>query len=382
MKYFAIGIWDDNTEYGLRLAEYLMHCTEYQIQIMTFSELRQLVKWIRKHRLDVLITGGDNALEEIRHMYYEDVFSDQKEEVQDLVSAVIELQDKVMEPVETGRNHYKVSRYWSSLNLMNFIIGTVLKIPDSSGIYGKRREKYGESIPDSGRMNRRNNVDIIGIFSPVSRCGKTTLSVAFTQLLGETERSLMICMDQYSEIFSSEQDNLSDLIFRMGTACSTESESQQDLFSDYVRNWNQMEYIPSPVYEDDLNQISSLQMVDVLKLLKEQSRYRYIVVDIRTGMDNLQEILQQCDQIFMPDPGDTVSSSKIHMFEELMRKQRVQETEEEEFLLNRIHKVRLPEVIQTNTLENYYKELGWSSFGKCVREVMERYDVGGIENRG
>ena len=225
-------------------------------------------------------------------------------------------------------------------------------------------------------------MDIIGIFSPVSRCGKTTLSVAFTQLLGETERSLMICMDQYSEIFSSEQDNLSDLIFRMGTACSTESESQQDLFSDYVRNWNQMEYIPSPVYEDDLNQISSLQMVDVLKLLKEQSRYRYIVVDIRTGMDNLQEILQQCDQIFMPDPGDTVSSSKIHMFEELMRKQRVQDPEEEEFLLNRIHKVRLPEVIQTNTLENYYKELGWSSFGKCVREVMERYDVGGIENRG
>ena len=90
MKYFAIGIWDDNTEYGLRLAEYLMHCTEYQIQIMTFSELRQLVKWIRKHSLDVLITGGENALEEIRHMYYEDVFSDQKEEVQDLVSAVIE----------------------------------------------------------------------------------------------------------------------------------------------------------------------------------------------------------------------------------------------------------------------------------------------------
>lgn len=382
MKCFAIGIWDDNTEYGLRLAEYLMHCTEYQIQIMTFSELRQLVKWLRKHSLDVLITGGDNALEEIRHMYYEDVFSDQKEEVQDLVSAVIELQDKVMEPVEAGRNHYKVSRYWSSLNLMNFITGTVLKIPDSSGTSGKRREKYGESIPGSGRMNGKNNVDIIGIFSPVSRCGKTTLSVAFTQLLGETEPSLMICMDQYSEIFSSEQDNLSDLIFRMGTASGTESESQQDLFSEYVRNWNQMEYIPSPVYEDDLNQISSLQMAEVLKLLKEQSRYRYIVVDIRTGMDNLQEILQRCDQIFMPDPGDTVSSSKIHMFEELMRKQRVQETEEEEFLLNRIHKVRLPEVIQTNTLENYYKELGWSSFGKCVREVMARYDVGGIENRG
>ena len=113
MKYFAIGIWDENTEYGLRLAEYLMHYTEYQIQVMTFSELRQLVKWIRKHSLDVLITGGENSLEEIRHMYYEDVFSDQREGVQDLVSAVIELQDKVMEPVEAGRNHYKVSRYWS-----------------------------------------------------------------------------------------------------------------------------------------------------------------------------------------------------------------------------------------------------------------------------
>ena len=132
MKYFAIGIWDENTEYGLRLAEYLMHCTEYQIQTMTFSEPCQLVKWLKRHSLDVLITGGENSLEEIRRMYNEDVFSGREEEVQNLVSALIELQDKVMEPVKLSENRYKVSRYWSSLDLMKFISGTVLKLPDPS----------------------------------------------------------------------------------------------------------------------------------------------------------------------------------------------------------------------------------------------------------
>lgn len=399
MKCFVIGIWDENTEYGLRLAEYLMHCTEYQIQIMTFSETHQLVRWMKSHSLDVLITGCENSLERIGRIYCEDVFAGLEEEVWSHVTAVIELQDKVMDPVKSGDRMYKVSRYWSSLTLMEFICGHILKIQDMSGNGRKNRE------------TEKKNVEILGIFSPVARCGKTTLSVAFTQILGEEKRALMICMDQFSELFSSDQNNLSDLIFRIHNNCNWKAEIQEDrvvhnrnpnmgseggwtefledgenpadaLLCQYIRSWNQMDYIPAPLYEDDLNQISAVQMAEVLKLLKKQNRYRYIVVDIRTGMDNLQVLLEQCDQVFMPDLGDTVSSSKIHVFEERMRRQNAQEICGNTSLMHRIHKVRLPEVIQTNTLENYYKELGWSSFGKRVREVMERYDVGGTENRG
>lgn len=413
MKYFVIGIWDENTEYGLRLAEYLMHCTEYQIQIMTFSEPCQLVKWMKNHSLDVLITGGENSLEKIKRIYCDDTNSGLAEEVWSHVTAVIELQDKAMDPVKSGDHMYMVSRYWSSLTLMEFICGHILKLQDMSCISrkkgGKERDVCYREVSSVDCRTEQKRVEIIGIFSPVARCGKTTLSVALTQLLGKEARSLMICMDQFSEIFSRDRDNLSDLIFRIHNNCNLKSEIPDMFFYDrkmtgkagekmdclsekedsiehlilkYIQHWNQMDYIPTPLYEDDLNQISSAQMAEVLKLLKKQNWYRYIVVDIRSGMDNLQAILEQCDQVFMPDPGDTVSSSKIHMFEELMRKQNDQGMAGNESFMKRIHKIRLPEVIQTNTLENYYKELGWSSFGKRVREVMEQYDVGGAEKRG
>lgn len=410
MKYYVIGIWDENTEYGLRLAEYLMHCTEYQIQIMTFSEPHQLVKWMKSHSLDVLITGGENSLEKIRRIYCDDALSGSEEEIWGQITAVIELQDKAMDPVKSGDGMYKISRYWSSLALMEFVCEHILKLQDMSGISRKKRGKdecYGATVSVEYREKHK-NVEIIGIFSPVARCGKTTLAVALTQLLGKEDRSLMICMDQFSEIFSRDRDNLSDLIFRIHNNCNFRSEKSDMIFERraygkedektdcltetgdcienlilrYIQNWNQMDYIPAPLYEDDLNQISSAQMAEILKLLKKQNQYRYIVVDIRTGMDNLQEILRLCDHVFMPDPGDTVSSSKIHVFEELMRKQNRQEVSGNASFMRKIHKIRLPEVIQTNTLENYYKELGWSSFGKRVREVMEQYDVGGAENCG
>lgn len=410
MKYYVIGIWDENTEYGLRLAEYLMHCTEYQIQIMTFSEPHQLVKWMKSHSLDVLITGGENSLEKIRRIYCDDALSGSEEEIWGQITAVIELQDKAMDPVKSGDCMYKISRYWSSLALMEFVCEHILKLQDMSGISRKKRGKdecYGATVSVEYREKHK-NVEIIGIFSPVARCGKTTLAVALTQLLGKEDRSLMICMDQFSKIFSRDRDNLSDLIFRIHNNCNFRSEKSDMIFERraygkedektdcpaetgdcienlilrYIQNWNQMDYIPAPLYEDDLNQISSAQMAEILKLLKKQNQYRYIVVDIRTGMDNLQEILRLCDHVFMPDPGDTVSSSKIHVFEELMRKQNRQEVSGNASFMRKIHKVRLPEVIQTNTLENYYKELGWSSFGKRVREVMEQYDVGGAENCG
>lgn len=389
MENNVIGICDTNTVYMKKLAEYFMQKSSIFPQIMTFSDDRQLVQYLEKGQLDVLITGGEVLLDDLNSCSSDTGIHAvwKKEGIKEHVKWRIELVDFMMNTERKDHCIFKASRYGSSAQLLqlaeNLITHGTLEdteiVSPAEGLQKGTHAVYGEWTYRGGNVVREkeSSKNVIGIYSPVNRCGKTSLAVLLTELLEQKYSSLMISMDHHSELFSGEELNLAELIYYMSRGNNLRSGPEQyHSFSEYegfVRKWQDISYIASPQSVEDLTQISAVQLCELLDLLKCNSNYQHVVIDMSEGIEKLYLVLEQCDVIFMPLLDDCISKSKLEEFEKNMCS--VIGQEEWRLLSEKIHKVWLPETIEAESTENYYKELIWSDFGNYAGKLLEQYNI-------
>lgn len=384
----VIGICDTNTVYMKKLAEYFMQKSSIPLQIMTFSDGSQLTQYLEKDTLDILVTGGGVLLDVPDPCGLDAGIEIQKKEgIRNYVKWRIELVDFMIDTEMINHCIFKASRYRSSAQLLQLVeqlisqgtsedtrlAGTTKKTQGYDHIF------YGEMIHTERAVVREKNdsKSVIGIYSPVNRCGKTSLAVLLTELLGQKYSSLMISMDHHSILFSGEEWNLAELIYRMSRENSLRSEPKlYQNFSEYeefIRIWQNVSYIAAPQSVEDLTQISAIQLCELLELLKCKSSYHHIVIDICEGIEKLYLVLKQCDLIFMPVLDDCISKSKIDQFEQSICSMIGQE--EWTLLSDKIHKVQLPETIEAESADHYYKELIWSDFGNYAGKLLDQYKL-------
>ncbi|MDO5410919.1 MAG: hypothetical protein Q4F21_10795 [Lachnospiraceae bacterium] len=398
MRNSVIGICDVNTVYMKKLAEYFMQKADIPLQVMTFSQDRQLFRYLQKGNLDILITGEELPLERLRQWFGVDLsmeFSESPEnyrksgewygegeedrdspacsnkggeEVRKKISWGIELKDSFVKTERSGGFFIKTSRYHSSAELLALVTELIVQNRADSDCDAWKKDTAGR---------RERNGCMIGIYSPIHRCGKTSLSVLITELLAKKGKSLMICMDHYSEIFAEEDENLADLIYRISGGDNLRSAGEKlcdfELYTDFVREWQGVSYIAASVSAEDTVEISSVQFCNLMDLLRYRSDYEYVVVDFREDMEGIHRILKQCDVVFMPCLEDCSSRSKLLMFEKSLKE--LMDLEEYEELMKKIHQIQLPYVIEAGDMENYYRELLWSDFGNAAGRLLEQYDV-------
>ncbi|MBQ4045199.1 MAG: hypothetical protein II627_02015 [Lachnospiraceae bacterium] len=223
----------------------------------------------------------------------------------------------------------------------------------------------------------KKNCRLIGVYSPVSRCGKTSLSLMFTRILSEETPALLITMDQFSAAFASENHNLTDLIFSLtksdGLRLTDQREHDLSEYKDFINVFGDIHYIPAPVIPADLTEISGGQMVKLLDMVACRSNYHYAVVDLPEGMDDLRAVLGLCDDVFMPQMDDVISKSKIRFSEQQMAA--ICPEDEWERMRRKTHKISMSPVIDADSPENYYQELYWSDFGRAARQYLSSYGI-------
>lgn len=400
----VIGICDSNAVYMKKLAESFMRKSDIPLQIMTFSDCGQLIEYLKEHSLDVLIADGvifreyfnqDQSVDAGRNM------SQQMEVINRHTGYIVELSDEKGGMEKSGEFVFRISRYQSSAELFSLIRPLLMKsrmeedqepVNQDAGYQNAGYQKTGyqkTGYQEERKSGYRISVDtqevfknyagcIITVFSPINRCGKTSLAVLLTELLNQREASLMICMDHYAGIFSAEEQNLAELIYRMSGENNLRIAEENVLrdfaeYESYVKIWEKVSYISASKTVEDLVQISAVQLCRLLDMLKYRSRYRYIVVDLSEGMENLHEVLDRSDFIFMPMLDDCVSRCKMEMFDQHM--QSVMEPEKYKSLFARIHRMQMPAAFEAENTENYYRELIWSNQAKAAEGLLEQYCI-------
>lgn len=383
----VIGVCDENTVYMKKLAGYFMQKSSIPLQIRSFSDWEQLIRYLQSNELDVLILGGVTFLEKWER--WDDVQADKerylyeegmKEHVKWVIKLVDEVSGKELKE-EKGSHNLTVSRYQPPAELL----ATVEKLTEGNSFNGNDRTNprmirensfYEINTEKDIRIHER-DTRVIGIYSPVNRCGKTSLAVLFSEILARRGNSLMICMDHHNGILADEELNIAELIYYLSREQQLVSRGEHFYdFSQYdrfVKKWEQISYIAASPLVENMMQIPTEPFCELIHLLQKTNKYQYIVLDLSEGIESLYKVLNQCDVIFMPVLNDCISKSKIQQFEQQMSI--VTERDVWESLKCRIYKIQLPETIEADDVENYYRELIWSDLGNFAGQILEQYGI-------
>jgi len=195
---------------------------------------------------------------------------------------------------------------------------------DSKGVfkYQKCEEimrqilKKVATIDDIGRLaTRRMPMKMIGFYSPVKRCGQSTLALIMGQILSLRGRALYVNLEGYSSIRSLTdlefERDMSDIMYELGNS----SKDLTALFGVAVKQFGKLDILPPMIHCRDLRSINVEEWKDFFKRIENGTDYGYVLLDLSENVQNLIEICNLCERLYIATADDTVSREKISLFE-------------------------------------------------------------------
>ena len=203
------------------------------------------------------------------------------------------------------------------------------------------------------------------MYSPIGRSGKTTFAITLGQVLAKEKETLYINMEEFSalsKIFNKEYSgDLSDLLYFY----KQNPESLPLKLKAIVNSINEMDYIPPSMFSNDLRSLDSSVWLGMIQAIINSGMYKTIILDLSNMVKDIYEVLEFCNVIYMPMNDDRMSLMKISEFEEFIFK-----TEQEE-LLDKIVKVKLPICNENQWDEDYFDKQIWGSLGDFIRKLLK-----------
>lgn len=292
MRKKNLAICDADEAYVRRLSELLAIRDSFPFQIAVYKESGQILDTNKQSDTDLLLISSPE---------YEKLVSDSRKEKK--------LQDTVVILLDDGKQNLPPMMPV----IYKFQSGEIIR-KELLEIYGKTK---GNEI--SCRQTGRKQAKIIGVYSPVGRCGQTSFCLLLGQILAKKSKVLYLNFEPFSGLKSimqiQEKKDITDLIYAMhgdGTRLSFQMESM-------ISNLNGLDYItPAGVYMD-LMGISEDDWIIMLEALKGGGVYDYVILDLSEMMQGLLNILRKCQMIYTIIRKDGFASAKIDQYELLLK---------------------------------------------------------------
>lgn len=299
MSALKVGIFDSDRAYVEKMAAYLNRFGKEIWNVAGFTDGTVLEKYMRERGVDLLMMTGKDSV-----AYYKGLFP----EVCCVCLTESKREGKGRDPVMEGV--YSVYRYQSAGAVGQAVVDIV---------------KYLGIVKQSAKKS-------VALYSPVGRCGKTTLAMEFV----ENEQNagwLYIGMEDYSYLVDDDKYAAEDFLYYV-------KERREDAVSDILNKVSGI--IPSPFSPFDTRQIGRNDVEWFLKIFENIGIYKGVIFDIGTGILQNLNVLLQFDYLIVPYLSEEPSMEKRQQFEELIRAYEMDE------LLERIHYLNMddPDVMR------------------------------------
>ena len=326
-----LAVYDEDFFYAERLADFINERKQAPFKALAFTTLERLMSYGKDHEIDLLLIQSDISREELNGLSAGQVFY---------------LCDGENGPIdESSKGIYK---YQAADSIMRDVMEAYLTSDEEAG---------GRVISRTGR--------VIGIYSPINRCLKTSFSLTMGQLLSRDLKVLYLnfedCSGLGTLIGEEFKGGLSDLFYYY----SQEKYSWIRLGS-LVYTWGELDYVAPVRYPEDLNQIGAGEAADLVRRIARESPYETIILDLCQFGKKAAEILEACDVIYMPVKEDCVSVAKIEEFEEYLS------VSGHEAVTKRIEKLKLPYHSSFGRRDSYLEQLLWSELGDYTRQLLRK----------
>ena len=181
---------------------------------------------------------------------------------------------------------------------------------------------YAEDESRCVSRARRDQCEIFGVYSPVNRCGKTTLALTLGLVHARRGRTLFLTLEEFPGVFrniqgnmAEDEEDLSDVIYRYLQGAYSWSRLKSA-----VHSFGPLDYIPPVRCAEDITQVSSEDLARLFRRIAEEGGYASIILDFGSFGRRAAELLDLCSRIFMPVVEDPASSLKLDSFQEFLHR--------------------------------------------------------------
>ena len=216
---------------------------------------------------------------------------------------------------------------------------------------------------DASRLSHA--VRVIGVYSPVSRCGKSSFAITLGRMQAKKHKTLYISLEEFSclGMMSGEHYDLtlSDAVYHMKQGTLT----SQRLYS-MIHNIGGLEYIPPMRCADDSIIVGGDDYVRLIREIIRNSLYEVLVIDMDRYADEASELLEICDTIYMPVLQDAMNKMKAESFVTYLR------SSDRAHIADRLIRINTPPQ-DNNQLQGiaYLDALLYGSMGDMIRAMGE-----------
>ena len=324
-----MAVYDVDACYAERFADVVNQRAKMPFTVIPFTSLEALKDYAGHHSIEILLVGGSVLPKQIEGIKAETVITLAEGEI-----------------VSAAGSYPSVYKYQSTDSVVREVMAYYCEKPQSQFVaIGKKAR-------------------IIGVYSPVSRCLKTSFALTMGQQLARDHKVLYLSFELFAgftRLIDSEcKGDLSDVLYFF----------RQDSFGilrlrSMVYNWKDMDYIPPIKYPQDLEQLTGEEAAHLAERVAGECGYEYIIVDVGQAICNIIPVLLSCHKIFMPVKEDCVSSAKLEEFTDYLR------LSEQEQLEDVIQRVKLPYHSSFGRKDTYMEQLLWGELGDYVRKLLK-----------
>lgn len=277
-------ICDKEEGYASALAAFLMQKKELAFQIQVVTSPEQAEEFLEEKPVDILVIHEGWPREERKKFRAGSVF-------------VLTESDRG----EAGPGETALYRYQSADALLAQMV-----------------QNSGPGLRTAGELflqKRRQDVRVIGIFSPEHRTGKTRYALKLGREIGSASHTLYLNLELYGGIggyFPEEGNTLADALYysRM------EGRDLGWMLASMVSHMGPLDYLLPARVSEDLKAVPGKDFQRLISQIVTEGMYEVVILDLDEGIRDVYELLRMCTEIHMPVPSDRIAEAKIFQFEE------------------------------------------------------------------
>lgn len=328
MKKRIMAVYDVDPFFADRFAETANQKGQVPFTVIAFSSLERLVQFSVEQDIEILLMDAKMK---------EEAGAVKAEQVVFLSDGEVQAEEK---------EHSYVYKYQSTANIVREVMNCYCVQP---------------VLPSVAVGNKS---ILLGVYSPVNRCLKTSFSLILGQLLAKESKVLYLNLEDCSGfrrlMGQDGQGDFSDVLYYYSQGgCSWAR------LKSLVYHWDELDYILPARYPEDLCQVGAEQLADLLEQIAREGIYEIIIVDLGQFGKMAVHVLDICDGVYMPIKQDWFSLAKVEEYEEYVK------ASGHENLLDKTQKLKLPCHSSFAGRKNYLEQLLWGELGDYVRQLLK-----------
>lgn len=331
MKKSIFAVCDLEASYACNLMDYFNERRTTPFEVQAFTNVASLESFARENEIEILLISTKAMCNEIRNLPIKrTIILSEGEKLQDL------------------EEYPFVYKYQSSDQILSEVMEYYVEDHPEPQIFsvGARRTK------------------VYGIYSPIGRTRKTAFALALGEILAETKQVLYLNFEEFSgfeELFQvSYKTDLTDLIY----FARQKEESLIYKINSVIHTFHELHYIPPAMSPSDIKDVTGEEWLSFIREIISYGEYDVILLDLSNQVDEVFQILNECDRIFMPIQDDMISQAKLLQYEKLLRMLELEEIE------NKTRRLRLPVQPLQKENGNLTQQLVWGEMGNYVRRML------------